>query len=239
MASDTPWSTSGHVPPVGQPGGGGASVADDARHCPPCPDGGRAATWTAWIPLLLTLSSDQEFLRDTTAKFLADQAPVGRDPPAARRPRGIRRRVLAARRRTGMDLPAGQRGARRRIDQRRRARRPHPDRPRVRRATPHRAPGPHQRRRRRPSADPSGRHADLLAGLLAGTSVASWCFGEPPAGRPPRGPRPRGPGRGLRRGPRRHQATGRVGRPGHPPAGHRAHRRRAHPGARARPTPPA
>ena len=36
--------------------------------------------------MLLELSSDQEFFRETTAKFLDDSAPVGRPPPPARRP---------------------------------------------------------------------------------------------------------------------------------------------------------
>jgi alkylation response protein AidB-like acyl-CoA dehydrogenase len=128
--------------------------------------------------LLLNLSSDQEFLRDTTSKFLADQAPVGeirrlRDDP------------------TGFDAPYWRRGAELGwtsllvseehgggsisghglVDLTLIAHE----------FGGHAAPGPLAPTNvvsAALSADPGGGHAELLAGLVAGTSVASWCFGE-------------------------------------------------------------
>ena len=72
--------------------------------------------------------------------------------------------------------------------------------------------------------DPGHGHAELRAGLLAGTSIASWCDGEPHPddrlGDVRLEVRADGPDVLLDR----HQAPGRDGRRGHPPAGHRPHR---------------
>jgi alkylation response protein AidB-like acyl-CoA dehydrogenase len=129
--------------------------------------------------LLLNLTSDQEFLRDTTTKFLAEQSSVAeirrlRDDP------------------TGFDARYWQRGAELGwtsllVDE-------------VRGGGSvsgngvidlsliayefgrHAAPGPLAPANVVAAAlsdDPSSDHADLLAGLLSGTSIASWCYGEP------------------------------------------------------------
>jgi alkylation response protein AidB-like acyl-CoA dehydrogenase len=128
--------------------------------------------------LLLNLSSDQEFLRDTTTKFLADQAPVAairrlRDDPGGFDPSYWRRgaelgwtSLLVSEEQGGgsisgdglidLTLIAHEFGS-------------------------HAAPGPLAPTNvvaAALSADPSGRHRELLAGILAGTSVASWCFGD-------------------------------------------------------------
>ena len=54
----------------------------------------------------------------------------------------------------------------------------------------------------------------LLAGLLAGTSIASWCLGEPPPNDRLGDVAARDPGRRRRRRAQRREAPGRVGRPG-------------------------
>ena len=127
--------------------------------------------------MLLTPSPDQEFLRDTTTKYLADKATVGEIRRLRDDPRGFdapywRRgaelgwtSLLVSEERGGgsisgdglvdLTLIAHEFGA-------------------------HAAPGPLAPTNvvaAALSADPSGRHAELLAGLVAGTSIASWCFG--------------------------------------------------------------
>ena len=82
--------------------------------------------------MLLNLSEDQEFFRETTDRFLNEQVP----PDAVRALRhdetGFDPHLLAPRRRAGVDLVAGRRGARRRHHQRRRTGRPEPRRLRLR-----------------------------------------------------------------------------------------------------------
>ena len=127
----------------------------------------------------LSLTSDQEFLRDTTTKFLADQASVAelrrlRDDPTGFDPRYWQRggelgwtSLLVSEERGGgsisddglidLSLIAHEFGR-------------------------HAAPGPLASTNVVAAAlsrDSSGSHGDLLAGLLAGTSIASWCHGEP------------------------------------------------------------
>jgi alkylation response protein AidB-like acyl-CoA dehydrogenase len=129
--------------------------------------------------LLLNLTSDQEFLRDTTTKFLAEQASVARIRALRDHPTGYDHEywrrggelgwtsLLVSEERGGgsisgdglidLTLIAHEFGG-------------------------HAAPGPLVPTNvvaSALSADPKGGHGELLAGLLAGTSVASWCFGEP------------------------------------------------------------
>jgi alkylation response protein AidB-like acyl-CoA dehydrogenase len=129
-------------------------------------------------PLLLSLTSDQEFLRDTTAKFLADQAPVAeirrlRDDPIGFDARYWQRgaelgwtSLLVGEEHGGgsisdegvvdLTLIAHEFGR-------------------------HAAPGPLLPANIVAAAlndDPGHGHAELRAGLLAGTSIASWCDGE-------------------------------------------------------------
>jgi alkylation response protein AidB-like acyl-CoA dehydrogenase len=128
--------------------------------------------------LLLNLTSDQEFLRDTTTKFLADQASVAavrglRDDPSGFEARYWQRgaelgwtSLLVSEERGGgsisgdglidLSLIAHQFGA-------------------------HAAPGPLAPTNvvaAALSTDPDGRHGGLLDGLVTGTSVATWCVGE-------------------------------------------------------------
>jgi alkylation response protein AidB-like acyl-CoA dehydrogenase len=132
--------------------------------------------------LLLNLSSDQEFLRDTTTKFLADRASVAqvrglRDDPTGFDAEYWRRgaelgwtSLLVSEEHGGgsisgeglvdLTLIAHEFGG-------------------------HAAPGPLAPANlvaAALSADSSGDHDELLAGLLAGTSIASWCYGEPHPG---------------------------------------------------------
>jgi alkylation response protein AidB-like acyl-CoA dehydrogenase len=129
--------------------------------------------------LLLSLTSDQEFLRDTTAKFLTDQAPVAeirrlRDDPTGFAARYWQRgaelgwtSLLVGEDRGGgsvsdegvvdLTLIAHEFGR-------------------------HAAPGPLLPANIVAAAlsdHPGHGHGDLLAGLLAGTSVAAWCDHEP------------------------------------------------------------
>ena len=181
------------------------------------------------------LSSDQEFFRDTTARFLTEQVPVAEVRRLSEDPQGFGDRLLAPRRRAGLDLTAGRRGPRRRLHQRRRTRRPLPGGLRVRRATPH----PARSCRPTSSPPPSARPETIATprcspGCSTDRGVATWCFGE-------RRPHDRlGDvvleirADGDRRRARRRQAPGRVGRPRRPPPRHRAHRGRPHPGPGAR-----
>jgi alkylation response protein AidB-like acyl-CoA dehydrogenase len=130
-------------------------------------------------PLRLSLTSDQEFLRDTTTKFLTDQASVARVRGLRHDPTGFDAQywrrgaelgwtsLLVSEERGGgsisgdglidLTLIAHEFGG-------------------------HAAPGPLATTNivaAALSADRDSRHGDLLAGLLAGTSIASWCFGEP------------------------------------------------------------
>ena len=184
--------------------------------------------------MLLELSSDQEFFRETTARFLERAgAPSPSCGASATTPPGSTQRLLAPRRRAGLDLAARRRGARRRLDLGRGARRPHAGRPRVRPPRRARAARADQRRRRRAERR-RRRHHDLLAGLLDGTVDRHVVPRRGAAERRPR-----------RRGPRRSRSTATTScstaskRPvesageAEPPPRHRAHRRRPHPGARA------
>jgi alkylation response protein AidB-like acyl-CoA dehydrogenase len=127
--------------------------------------------------MLLDLSSDQEFLRDTTAKFLTNQVPVDelrrlRDDEAGYRPDYWRRgaelgwtSLLVAEKHGGgsvsgrglidLTLIAHEFGR-------------------------HAAPGPLAPANIVAGAlsTAGGAHAEILDGLLAGTSVATWCFEE-------------------------------------------------------------
>ena len=183
----------------------------------------------------LELSSDQEFFRDTTARFLSEQVPVAELRRLRDDPDGFVADYWRAGRRAGLDLAARQRGATAAARSAATAWSTSPCRPRVRTRTPRRAPGADERRGRRPERrgrsrrhavaprGPPGRHVDRHRGAC----------GEPRPERPARRRRPRDPARRIGRRPERRQAPGRVGRPGRAPARHRPHRRRAHPGARA------
>ena len=83
-------------------------------------------------------------------------------------------------------------------------------------------------------SDAGGGHADVLAGLVAGELVATWCFGEPAPGDGLGSVGADRAGRRRRPRARRRQAAGRGGRERRPPAGHRPERGRAGPGPRAR-----
>jgi alkylation response protein AidB-like acyl-CoA dehydrogenase len=127
----------------------------------------------------LALSSDQEFFRETTARFLTEQIPVGelralRDDPIGYSPARWRQgadlgwtSLLVSEAHGGgsisgsglldLVLVAHEFGAQA-------------------------APGPLVPTNvvaATLSADPGGRHAGLLEGLLAGTSIATWAYGEP------------------------------------------------------------
>jgi alkylation response protein AidB-like acyl-CoA dehydrogenase len=129
--------------------------------------------------MLLNLSSDQEFFRDTTAKFLREQVPVAevrrlRDDPTGfgddywRRGAELGWTSLLVSEADGggsisgsgvMDLAlvAHEFGG-------------------------HAAPGPLLPTNIVAAAlsdSERGAHAELLAGLVAGTSIASWCYSEP------------------------------------------------------------
>ena len=127
--------------------------------------------------MLLELSSDQEFFRETTAKFLADQTPVDklrqlREDPAGYDADYWRRGAelgwtsfLVSEEHGGgsisgagivdLSIVAHEFGA-------------------------HAAPGPLVSCNLVAAAlSETGSHADVLAGLLSGTSVASWCLDEP------------------------------------------------------------
>ena len=127
--------------------------------------------------MLLELSSDQEFFRETTAKFLADQTPVDqvrrlREDPAGYDPDYWRRgaelgwtSLLVSEENGGgsisgagivdLSIVAHEFGA-------------------------HAAPGPLVSSNLVAAAlSETGGHADVLAGLLNGTHVASWCLDEP------------------------------------------------------------
>ena len=192
--------------------------------------------------MLLQLTDDQEFFRDTTARFLGEHVPVGelrrlRDDPA-----GFDRALLAAGRRAGLDLAARGRGARRRLASAATASSTSPWWPTSSAATPR--PGPlvptnvvagraersrrrPARRRRSPGCSPGDAHRHLV-----------------PRPSPP--PRPRSatvtardPGRRRRRRARRRQAA-RSSRPAQaePPAGHRAAPATASPRCSCPPTRP-
>ena len=128
--------------------------------------------------MLLSLSSDQEFFRDTTGKFLAEQVPVEevrrlRDDPVGF-DRALWRRgadlgwtsLLVAEQHGGgsisgeglvdLTLIAHEFGA-------------------------HAAPGPLTPTSVVAAAlSAAGSHADALADLVSGTGIASWCLAEPP-----------------------------------------------------------
>src|SRR5437588_4666005 len=129
--------------------------------------------------MLLDLSSDQEFFRDTTAKFLDEQVPVGelrrlRDDPAGFDEKYWRRgaelgwtSLLVSEDHGGGTISGeglddlsliafefGRRAA------------PGPLLPTNVVAAALSAPG-------------GDEHAAVLAGLLAGTAIASWCYAEP------------------------------------------------------------
>ncbi len=129
--------------------------------------------------MLLNLTSEQEFFRDTTARFLDEQAPVEelrrlRDDPVGFDARYWQRGAelgwttllvgeehgggsISGRGLVDLSLVAHEFGR-------------------------HAAPGPLSPANivaAALSADPAGGHRDVLAGLVAGTSVASWCYGEP------------------------------------------------------------
>src|SRR4051794_11523171 len=130
--------------------------------------------------MLLQLSSDQEFFRETTVKFLTDQAPVDslrrlRDEPAGYDPDFWRRgtelgwtSLLVSEERGGgnisgsglvdLSIVAHEFGA-------------------------HAAPGPLIVSNVVAAAlDATGSHLDVLAGLLGGSTVATWCIDEPRRG---------------------------------------------------------
>lgn len=129
--------------------------------------------------MLLERTPDQEFLRETTAKFLDAQVPAPelrrlRDDPAGFDPDYWRRGAdlgwtsllvgeqhgggsVSGRGLIDLTLIAHEFGR-------------------------HAAPGPLVPTNVVAVAladEPGGRHSDLLAGLLSGTSVAAWCFEEP------------------------------------------------------------
>ena len=132
--------------------------------------------------MLVTLSSDQEFLRDTTTKFLADQAPVAQ----LRRLRDDTKGFDAAYWQQGAalgwtsllvseDQGGGSISGQGLVDLTLIAHA----------FGGHAAPGPLAPTNLVAAAldaEPGGGHGELLAGLLAGTCVASWCFGEPHPG---------------------------------------------------------
>ena len=217
-------------------GGGGASVTDAPPPLPP--SSGRrtraAHRDSAEHPLLLNLTSDQEFLRDTTTKFLADRAsvaqvrglrddPVGFDAQYWRRGAELGWTSLLVSEQQGggsisgdglidLTLIAHEFGG-------------------------HAAPGPLVPTNLVAAAlsnHPGGHHDELLAGSLGGNVDRIMVLRRTSPPRPSGTHRPRGAGRGCRGRPRRGQATGRVGRSGVPPAGHRADRRGSHPGDRPR-----
>ena len=127
--------------------------------------------------MLLQLSSDQEFFRETTAKFLTEQAPVDvlrrlRDNPAGYDEEFWRRgaelgwtSLLVSEENGGgsisgngivdLTIVAHEFGA-------------------------HAAPGPLLATNIVAAAlSETGSHPDVLAGLLDGSAVATWCLGEP------------------------------------------------------------
>ena len=186
--------------------------------------------------MLLALSSDQEFFRETTAGSSPSACRSPSSAASATTPRASTDDYWRRGAELGWTSLLVERGARRRLDQRRRPRRPHAGRPRVRRATPR--PGP-----------------------LVPTNVVAAALSDVGGRRPRRAPRR--PARrhadrdlGLRRAAARRPRSATVAleirvdgaevvldgakrpvesaRPGRPPARHRPHRRRAHPGARAR-----
>jgi alkylation response protein AidB-like acyl-CoA dehydrogenase len=128
--------------------------------------------------MLLQLSSDQEFFRETTAKFLKELVPVGeirrlRDDPAGHDPSYWRRgaelgwtSLLVSEEHGGgsisgsglvdLTVVAHEFGR-------------------------HAAPGPLVPTNVVAAAlSAAGSHGDLVAGLLDGSAVATWCYGEGP-----------------------------------------------------------
>jgi alkylation response protein AidB-like acyl-CoA dehydrogenase len=130
--------------------------------------------------MLLALSSDQEFFRETTGRFLADRAPVGelrrlRDDPQGFSDEYWRRgaelgwtSLLVSEANGGgsisgdglvdLTLIAHEFGA-------------------------HAAPGPLVATNvvaATLSDVPGAAHAEILEGLISGAIVATWCYGEPP-----------------------------------------------------------
>jgi alkylation response protein AidB-like acyl-CoA dehydrogenase len=131
-------------------------------------------------PMLLALSSDQEVFRDTTGRFLADRAPVGevrrlRDDPQGYTDEYWRdgaelgwTSLLVSGANGGgsisddglvdLTLIAHEFGA-------------------------HAAPGalvPTNVVAATLSDVPGDRHAEVLADLISGSAIATWCYGEPP-----------------------------------------------------------
>ena len=179
--------------------------------------------------MLLGLTEDQAFFRETTERFLAEQVPPDalrslRDDPA-----GFDPAVLAARCGARLDLVAGGRGARRRDDRWRRVGRPQPRRLRVRSPCrtgavggDQRGRGHPQRLRRRPRrvGRPVVRRGDrVVVRPRLGTRRVAADAGGPPSGVGRRG---------ARRGP-----PGGVGPTGRLLPRHLSRRGRRHPGARS------
>ena len=108
-------------------------------------------------------------------RTLSGRAGAGRHGARpARRPSRIRRRLLAPRRRAGLDVAAGRRGPRRRHHQRRRSGGPQPGGLRVRAPGRPGAAGGHERGGGRAERARDA-HPDVLAGLLSGDVIATWC----------------------------------------------------------------
>src|SRR5579871_4920693 len=161
----------------GRPGGsvtaGTASRASIARHA--------TEDERASAPMLLELTPDQEFFRETTARFLDEHAPVAevrrrRDDPAGFDPDYWRRGAdlgwtsllvgeaagggtISGQGLIDLTLVAAEFGR-------------------------HAAPGPLVPTNVVAAAlNETAAHSGVLAELLAGTAVATWCYTEPPASR--------------------------------------------------------
>lgn len=176
---------SGPRSPLWASGGGGGAPATGTLPSPALPRHPRLTRARPQLldpcesPVPLNLSSDQEFLRDTTTKFLADRASVAelrrlRDDPTGFDPAYWRQgaelgwtSLLVSEERGGgsisgdglidLTLIAHEFGR-------------------------HAAPGPLATANIVAAAlsnDPVNDHNALLETLLAGTSIASWCHSEP------------------------------------------------------------
>ena len=183
--------------------------------------------------MLLELSSDQEFFRETTARFLLDQVPAGEvrrlrdDPSASSRSTGAGGPSSAGRRCSSTRSTAAAASA-------------------ARGSSTSRLVADEFGRRAAPgpliptnvvAAALSDVDGDAHVGRARGLLLAD---GDRRRGASPKPHRTTGSatitvadrGRRRRRRARRREATGRVGGAGQPPAGHRPDRRRAHAGAR-------
>ena len=137
--------------------------------------------------MLVALTEDQEFFRETTERFLVEQASPDTVRALREDPDRVRPDLLAARRRAGLDVAAGRRGARRRHHQRCRPGRPEPGGLRVRAprrartaaADQHRGGRPEcPRRPRRRAGRPAGRRGRGRV-VRAGTGLRGAAPGAP------------------------------------------------------------